>query len=406
MTSGHDLHKPLVQALLVALFLLCSAAAVLGEERTGNEPVAVSTVGRAFLPYVFVAGSSEPLSPLPLPLHVVTVDRTAGGVVSSEPAGIDCGDRCSEEFSWGTIIALTAAPDPYYLFGGWEGACQTEDLSCELFVSSSAQLTATFIPVSHEIAVAKAGDGDGVVLSQPPGIDCGSDCIARYDHGTPITLTATAAISSTFSGWSGACSGMDPLCQLSADAAQTVTATFALKRHVLIVNNSGEGSGSVTSQPPGIACGNDCVETYAYGTAVTLQAAVLVDSDFNGWTGACAGAEFTCQVTMDAAKVVTARFAKTSYPLTVSKTGDGDGRILSTPAGVDCGDDCGESIVHGTVVTLTAAPRGRWDFRRLGWRMHRCRELYHHHGCSSTGRRYFQPGIRITSAGRRQSTGW
>lgn len=52
-----------------------------------------------------------------------------------------------------------------------------------------------------------------------------------------------------------------------------------------------------------------------------------------------------------------------SYGLTVSKTGDG--RIVSTPAGIDCGPTCTADFFSGTSVTLTATPDPGWTFG--GW---------------------------------------
>jgi hypothetical protein len=47
-----------------------------------------------------------------------------------------------------------------------------------------------------------------------------------------------------------------------------------------------------------------------------------------------------------------------TFTLTVVKTGDGEGRVTSVPAGIDCGADCSEDLPALTDVTLqaTAAP--------------------------------------------------
>ena len=75
------------------------------------------------------------------------------------------------------------------------------------------------------LAVRKAGTGDGLVTSSPAGIDCGDTCSVYLQEDSAVTLTATADEDSTFSGWSGACSGTAD-CMVTMDAAKSVTATF------------------------------------------------------------------------------------------------------------------------------------------------------------------------------------
>ena len=58
--------------------------------------------------------------------------------------------------------------------------------------------------------------------------------------GTVVTLTATPASDSQFSGWSGACSGTGA-CSVTMDAAKSVTATFTLKQFVLSTGRSVTG---------------------------------------------------------------------------------------------------------------------------------------------------------------------
>ena len=91
-------------------------------------------------------------------------------------------------------------------------------------------------------------------------------------------------------------------------AAKSATATFALAMYSLTVTTAGSGSGNLASSPAGINCGADCSEPYNRGTVVALTATPDARSSFASWSGACSGTAVTCQVTMSAARSVTATF--------------------------------------------------------------------------------------------------
>ena len=77
----------------------------------------------------------------------------------------------------------------------------------------------------------------------------------------------------------------------------------------LTITLTGAGSGSVTSEPLGIECGDTCTASFSESSLVTLTPAPDSGSIFAGWTGACGEAGgMTCVVTMDAAKSVSAQF--------------------------------------------------------------------------------------------------
>ncbi|MDQ3782275.1 MAG: PQQ-binding-like beta-propeller repeat protein, partial [Actinomycetota bacterium] len=106
-------------------------------------------------------------------------------------------------------------------------------------------------PTTFTLSVAKAGSGSGTVTSSPAGINCGSDCSEAYASGTSVTLTARASRGSTFTGWSGACTGTGS-CVVSMTVARSVTATFNTSggsTFTLTVTKAGTGSGTVTSSP-------------------------------------------------------------------------------------------------------------------------------------------------------------
>jgi hypothetical protein len=63
--------------------------------------------------------------------------------VTSSPGGIVCPADCSEAYTTGTIVTLTAAPGGGSSFAGWSGACAGTG-ACVLTMNASTSVTATF----------------------------------------------------------------------------------------------------------------------------------------------------------------------------------------------------------------------------------------------------------------------
>ncbi|HUQ04198.1 MAG TPA: hypothetical protein VM261_16980 [Kofleriaceae bacterium] len=78
--------------------------------------------------------------------------------------------------------------------------------------------------------------GEGSVTSNPPGIACGSTCMADFDPLASVTLTPTPAATSVFEEWGGDCSGSGA-CTVTMDGAKTVSARFAQHGAVRWVNH-------------------------------------------------------------------------------------------------------------------------------------------------------------------------
>jgi hypothetical protein len=159
-----------------------------------------------------------------------------------------CETTMSDEGEGWEQVFVEAKPAPGSKFSGWtvenaefEGCAPTGSFpssaqwACAPFVeppgtgSGEAKIIATFVaepPSEFALTVVPAGTGSGTVTSSPAGINCGIDCSEAYATGTEVTLTATAASGSTFSGWSGDCAGTGA-CKVTMSQARNVTATFA-----------------------------------------------------------------------------------------------------------------------------------------------------------------------------------
>jgi len=78
----------------------------------------------------------------------------------------------------------------------------------------------------YALAVSVFGSGQGTVTSAPAGVSCRPTCAAAAEPGSVVTLTASPSNGSTFLAWRGHCSGTNPTCSLTMDAAKAVTAVF------------------------------------------------------------------------------------------------------------------------------------------------------------------------------------
>ncbi|HVW48472.1 MAG TPA: hypothetical protein VHA76_15555 [Solirubrobacterales bacterium] len=74
------------------------------------------------------------------------------------------------------------------------------------------------------------------------------------------------------------------------------------------VQHQSSGAGTVTSVPAGIDCGGECAHEFAAGTTVTLHGEPAGGSEPPVWTGCDAVVAGDCEVTVNAARTVTATF--------------------------------------------------------------------------------------------------
>jgi hypothetical protein len=225
----------------------CTSRVLVVTNQSQTAPNPTSSTARSFS---VSTGTAAPGS------HSLSVAKTGtgNGTVTSTPGGINCGNDCSQAYTDGTSVTLTATAAPGSSFTGWSGDCSGSTASCTVSMSDSRAVTATFdlLPVTptHSLSVAKSGSGSGTVTSTPAGINCGSDCSQNYTDGTSVTLTATPAAGSRFSGWSGACSGSTASCTISMSGSRAVTATFALVTVTSPTEPPPTGGSPTGSTPP------------------------------------------------------------------------------------------------------------------------------------------------------------
>ncbi len=307
---------------------------------------------------------------LPMKVHRLTASRdgTGSGTVLSSPNGIDCGADCSEDYEEGTLVSLQALPAEGSVFAGWNGAEDCTD--GQVIMSDVRNCNAIFNSQADSgflLTVKRSGSGAGIVLSEPPGIECGPDCTHTFGRGTSVSLTAVAEDGSVFAGWRGTndCRDSQVTMRQSRDC-EAVFESLDTSTHTLAVHLGGTGSGAVTSLPAGIECGTDCLQNYAVGTAVALTATADSGFYFAGWSGGadCSDGQVTMSIDQDCTAIFETQPANTQT-LTIGLDGTGAGTVTSSPGGIDCGIDCSFNFAKGTVVTLTATAAAGSTF--TGW---------------------------------------
>jgi Divergent InlB B-repeat domain len=71
-------------------------------------------------------------------------DTSRSGLVTSTPAGINCGSVCTASFSSGARVVPTARTQGNRIFAGWSGACSGTATTCTLTMDANKPVTAIF----------------------------------------------------------------------------------------------------------------------------------------------------------------------------------------------------------------------------------------------------------------------
>ncbi|MFH1112228.1 MAG: hypothetical protein V1712_04160, partial [Patescibacteria group bacterium] len=123
-------------------------------------------------------------------------------------------------------------------FGGWSGVtCSGGNTSnpCIFTLSAATTVTANFTaagPFTLTVEKFDITNGEpmlatqGLVVSSPTGINCGSTCSYSFASNTIVTLTATNTTSFIFDSWVDCNSFSGNTCTVNMTSAKSVTANY------------------------------------------------------------------------------------------------------------------------------------------------------------------------------------
>jgi len=160
-------------------------------------------------------------------------------------AGITPGSR-TNNFHWADYSSLAVDPGDDCTFWYTTEYMPANGGNWSTRIASFSFPSCTASSGSYTLTVSEAGNG--TVTSSDGLMSCtngSGTCSAAYTSGTSVTLNATAAKGSTFTGWSGACSGRGS-CSLVMTSNLTATANFVPTPSWAVVHKTSK-AGAITS---------------------------------------------------------------------------------------------------------------------------------------------------------------
>ncbi len=258
--------------------------------------------------------------------EVGTTYYTVTASVSPSEAGEVQGTGTYEE---GSVIQLTAVPNPGYTFDHWNDGVTANPRS--VTVTGNLSFTAYFTHNFYTITVNANPSNAGSVTGG-----------GSYYYGDYATLTATAYSGYEFVGWSDG-SSQNPH-QVLVTGNATYTATFSVAGgtyYTVSTYVSPTGAGTVSG-----------AGTYPAGASVTLTATANSGYVFDHWNDGSTSNPRT--ITVNNNMSFTAYFNTNEYTITTNVAPAGSGTVTG-----------GGTYPYGASVTLTATPNTGYEF--LQW---------------------------------------
>jgi hypothetical protein len=296
--------------------------------------------------------------------HTKTVRLTlkvgGSGWAFTASGALNCPTACSTRVKVDSLVTLMQRPDTNSEFGGWSGACVGTTPTCVVYVDSPLTVEATFAPAQVQLNAVVSGNG----AVSGGGLNCGiqsTPCQSETDQGAAVTLTATPAADSVFSGWGGACQSASSAtsCTVTPDAVTDVAAAFSLRAPATTVSPSLTFNGSAlpvkfaatlpplttttttATLPPAPEChGSVCL--FAPGALPTLTTLAPPTTTALTWSGGCVGDGPMCLLVVDHDATVT------SAPIEDDLGGSNEERCPLSAAQSPCINTGGKFIGNNT----------------------------------------------------------
>ncbi|HUG65966.1 MAG TPA: hypothetical protein VMK83_12170 [Gaiellaceae bacterium] len=233
------------------------------------------------------------------------------------PVTLTFSDSASVSYSYSTPVSSTTAGKRYVL-------SSVTGPASPFTVTANTTVTGNY---GTQYQLSLATDPAAVDLSNIAGATDGS----WHDAGSTVNLTATTpvAIDATsryrFDDWSGDASGSTNPVGVTMNAPRSVTANYVTQYLLTLETAPSSGIGS-SDNPAGSPASTDGFYDAGQVVSVTAEDPVTIDAGsrwrFEEWSGDANGTTNPVDVTMDAAKSVTATYVK-QFEVTFTQSGIG-----------------------------------------------------------------------------------
>ncbi len=236
-------------------------------------------------------------------IHTLTLTAGSNGSLSTDQASCDSSSSpCS--ITEGTVVVITANPNPTYRISSWGDACSSVDRSmntCTITINGNTTVSVTFEAIIHTFTLMTGSNGS--LSTDQIGCDSSSSpCSIR--EGTVVLITSNPNPTYRVSSWGNACSSVDRsmnTCTLTINGDTIASVTFELiPIHTLTLTAGSNGSLS-TDQMGCDSSSSPC--SIPEGTEVVITAIPNSTYRVSSWEDACSGVRksmSTCTITINA----------------------------------------------------------------------------------------------------------
>jgi hypothetical protein len=224
----------------------------------------------------------------PAPCYVLNLIAN-GDAPTPIPSPANASGCPNGQYHAGDQVALTVVLVPGDVVIGWGGtnndASTASTNTVKISFPYNRAVYAIEQHICYHLSLGYTGNGTAPAVTNPVGY-CPAD---YFPWGYEVDVSgASPATGWQIGGWSGTeydYSQLDHNFILMPQQSSTALVQYIPIQYPLIVTKVGNGSGTVTSDFPGIDCGPTCSASYPYGTTVTLGATPAPGSIFLGFSG-------------------------------------------------------------------------------------------------------------------------